>query len=124
MRRLVPFLRALCIALLLPATVIAAAQTDHVPSRHDCCADAAPASHHAGTAVHQSEIPASEDYGDQSHGPQHFSCGLHACSWIEVPALVAGLPQGLSWALYSPAGIATPPSARAESLHRPPAALS
>ncbi|MDR9395791.1 MAG: hypothetical protein RI571_16015, partial [Roseovarius sp.] len=74
MRILVQFLRALCIALLLPATVMAAAQTDHVPTSHDCCEGVAQTSHNGATPPETAD-PARGDHGDQSHDPLHVSCG-------------------------------------------------
>ncbi len=122
MRFLVQLLRVLCVALLLPATVMAAAQTDHVPTRHDYCEGAAPASHHADATPETAE-PARGDHGDRAHEPLHVSCGIHACNWIEGAELIAGRPNGLTWALYAPSAGRSGPAAPRESLYRPPAAL-
>lgn len=123
MRLLVQILRALCIALLLPAAVMAATQTDHVPTRHDCCERTTSASHY-GDNTPETADPARGDHDDRSHEPLHASCGFHACNWIEGGELVAGRPHGLIQTLYAPSAGMCPPAAPVESPHRPPAVFS
>lgn len=122
MTLLIQILRVLCITLLLPATVLAAAQTDHAPTRHDYCEDAAPDSHH-GDATQETSGPAWGDDGDRAQESLHVSCGIHACNWIEEAELIAGCPNGLSWVQYAASSGVSLPAAHVESLHRPPAAL-
>jgi hypothetical protein len=122
MTLLIQILRVLCITLLLPATVLAAAQTGHAPTRHDYCEDAAPDPHH-GDATQETSGPAWGDDGDRAQEPLHVSCGIHACNWIEEAELIAGCPNGLTWALYEPLAGRSRPAAPRESLYRPPAAL-
>ncbi|WP_143042335.1 hypothetical protein [Citreimonas salinaria] len=126
MRLLVPFVRVLCIALLLPTMVLAATQTDHAPTSHDCCDDAALTSaHHAEAAAQADNADAGPGKGGQRSGEAfHISCGLHACNWIDATNILVPRPVGLIGTRYAAAGSVMPPFMRAESLDRPPAVSS
>ncbi|KAA9008849.1 hypothetical protein [Histidinibacterium aquaticum] len=122
MRSLVHLFRVLCIALLLPATMVAAAQTDHVPAKPDCCGNITPEAHHADASP-QTAQPAGNGHGGPSHETLHLACGIHACNWLEASVPVAARPNDLVSAVLAPSVPPSPLAARAEPFHRPPAAL-
>ncbi|NDV00913.1 hypothetical protein [Pseudoroseicyclus tamaricis] len=123
MRSLVRLLMALCLALLLPAAVMAAAQAGHGPTRHACCEGASLMPHHADAAT-KGSLAAAESQGEPAWEHLHLSCDLHACNGIDVSRLVAERPLRLTRTVYAPASPAVSPPARAERPLRPPTHLS
>ncbi|PTW48262.1 hypothetical protein [Rhodovulum kholense] len=123
MKPLLTVLRVLCLALLLPAAMVA--QTGHATAGNSGCAAAASmAAQDMSPGMHVADAA----FGDQGpgHGPSVpcLFCGLHACAWIEAPETFVARPLAMAPASYASALTARPPTARAESLHRPPRHLS